>query len=62
MNSTVMGTIRFFLGAGCVIAAVTGAFCHLAWYYFTVLFAGGCGLMGQRSIWEKLASIMRGKL
>jgi hypothetical protein len=61
MNCKTRQTIRFLLGAGCVMAALVGAFCGLAWYYFAVLFAGGCGMMGQRSIWEKIAVIFRGK-
>jgi len=56
-----MQTSRFSLGVLCVLAAVVGAFVHLAWYYFAVLFAGGCGLMGQKSIWEKMATVIRGK-
>ena len=60
MKSQVRATVRFLLGAGCVVAAVVGAFCSLPWFYFAVLFAGGCGLMGQRSIWEKVAAIARG--
>ncbi len=61
MNNKVRQIIRFWLGVGCVAAALVGAFFNLAWYYFAVLFAGGCGLMGQRSIWEKIAVILRGK-
>jgi hypothetical protein len=53
--------MRFFLGAACVIAAVVGAFWKLPWFYFTVLFAGGCGLMGQTSFWEKIALIVKGR-
>jgi hypothetical protein len=52
---------RFLLGFLCVLAAIVGAFVHLPWFYFAVLFAGGCGLMGQKSIWEKMAAIIRGK-
>jgi hypothetical protein len=48
------------LGAGCVVASVVGAFYRLPWCYFAVLFAGGCGLMGQKSIWEKIVAIARG--
>ncbi len=61
MKSKARTTIRFLLGSGCVIAAVVGAFHSLAWFYFAVLFAGGCSMMGQRSIWEKMAAIARGK-
>jgi hypothetical protein len=43
-----------------VVASVVGAFIRLPWFYFAVLFAGGCGLMGQKSIWEKIAAIARG--
>ena len=43
------------------MAALVGAFLHLEWYYFAILFAGGCGLMGQRSTWEKMAIIIRGR-
>ena len=53
-----MQTSRFSLGVLCVLAAIVGAFVHLAWYYFAVLFAGGCGLMGQKSIWEKMATVI----
>jgi hypothetical protein len=60
MKRTARTTIRFLLGTGCVIAAVVGAFHSLAWFYFAVLFAGGCGMIGQRSIWEKIAFIARG--
>jgi hypothetical protein len=58
---TAIQTSRFSLGFLCVLAAIVGAFVHLAWYYFAVLFAGGCGLMGQKSIWEKMATVIRGK-
>jgi len=60
MNARARASIQFLLGVGCVIAAAAGAFCHLNGFYFSVLFAGGCGLMGQRSIWEKIAAIARG--
>lgn len=53
-------SIRFFLGAGCVVAAGAGAFYRIPWFYFAVLFAGGCGLMGQRSVWEKMILLARG--
>jgi len=59
MKAEAKTTIRFLLGAACVVAAAVGAFHSLAWFYFAVLFAGGCGLMGQRTVWEKLA-IARG--
>jgi hypothetical protein len=60
MRTNPKSCIRFALGAGCVLAATIGAFHQLSWFYFSVLFAGGCGLMGQRSIWEKVAAIARG--
>lgn len=61
MNCKTRQTIRFLLGVGCVIAAHIGAFCNLAWYHFAVSLGVGCGLMGQRSIWEKVAVIVRRK-
>ena len=60
MKNSAKTTFRFLLGAGCVVTAAVGAFHNLAWFYFAVLFAGGCGMMGQRSIWEKMAAIARG--
>jgi len=60
MKTRARATVRFLLGAGCVVAAVVGAFRNLTWFYFAVLFAGGCGMMGQRSIWEKMAALLRG--
>ncbi len=59
MTSRQKSSVRFALGVGCVLAATIGAFGSLSWHYFAVLFAGGCGLMGQQSIWEKVAAVAR---
>jgi len=58
MSAKCKSTVRFFLGACCVIAAAIGAFHHLPGFYFAVLFAGGCGMMGQQTIWEKVATLI----
>lgn len=59
MKTKVQGWIQFGIGGGCVVASVIGAFYSLPCFYFIVMFGGGCGLMGQRSVWEKIASILR---
>ena len=57
----VMQQRRFWLGVLCLFAAIVAAFVHLPFYVFAILFAGGCGLMGQKSIWEKMAAVIRGR-
>lgn len=60
-KDAILFLIQTVFGAGFLLGALAGAFLHLEWYYFTMLVAVGCGLIGQKSVWEKIATIVRSK-
>jgi hypothetical protein len=61
MNSKAKEVIQFWLGVAGFITVVIGGFCHLGFPYYVTILASSLGLMRQKSIWEKMFTLMRRK-